>query len=778
MAEGGGGLTGTVVLRSTAGPLVDPVSVNVSDLGNGSGTVGVDYQAFGVQTVSFPAGSLDGAQRNVTLNWIDDLSVEGADETVRLGLSNAVGAVASGATQFVATIVEDDTAQIQFVLGATASAAEGGGVHTVTLVLVLAGGITLDVDASVLLRDLGSGSATSGLDYSPFAQSTALFGAGSLNGATLQYSVGVLDDGNAEANETIVLSLGLASTGTTVGGSPSQMITIQDDDGGTLQAFVASEGVSGVENSLVNGEVVNLGTSTAGSFVNGGTLLRITNAGNQSMELAPPILAGTDANDFQIEIEQASMAFGMGPVSLDYMHDMYTPLVADDQDTGPGLALILDEAGLAEMHAVSQARLIAFPLPDLGEVTIELERLRLPIAADAVLMVDGVPAEGGLMAAVDGLSMWKGRVLEIPGSSVFFTFTDAGPEGFIELPFGESRFIHLFTETPASAQAPASCRLVAEHEVLALGAERPASLCSGNMAVPGALPESLEIASLPPPSSSSLTVSNCAMAIETDFQLYQKFGSVSATTTYVTKLIATVSAQYYTDIQTTLSIAYLGIYSNSSDPWTSQDGGGDAGDLLAEFRADWNANGWPAAANLAHFISGANLGGGIAYLNVLCNASFGYGVSGNISGVVNWDGWTGNPGSFTWDFVVVAHELGHNFGSNHTQDFCPPIDHCYTNCEATTSCSQGTIMSYCHTCGGGMNNIDLRFHQITANVMRQRVASSCLGEADLTGGDFVQYQVRFYPMSGTGARSASLSFEHNAPNEPQPFTVQLQGTSQ
>jgi hypothetical protein len=38
----------------------------------------------------------------------------------------------------------------------------------------------------------------------------------------------------------------------------------------------------------------------------------------------------------------------------------------------------------------------------------------------------------------------------------------------------------------------------------------------------------------------------------------------------------------------------------------------------------------------------------------------------------------------------------------------------------------GTIMSYCHTCGG-MDNIDLVFHPNCANIMRQNVDSSCLG---------------------------------------------------
>ena len=83
-------------------------------------------------------------------------------------------------------------------------------------------------------------------------------------------------------------------------------------------------------------------------------------------------------------------------------------------------------------------------------------------------------------------------------------------------------------------------------------------------------------------------------------------------------------------------------------------------------------------------------------------------------------------------------------------------------------------MSYCHACGG-LDNVDLRFHPVCANVMRQRVNASCLEDAVLAPGDYVQYRVRFNPMTTTGARSALLEFAHDASNVPQPFRVQLTG---
>jgi hypothetical protein len=221
------------------------------------------------------------------------------------------------------------------------------------------------------------------------------------------------------------------------------------------------------------------------------------------------------------------------------------------------------------------------------------------------------------------------------------------------------------------------------------------------------------------------------------------------------------------------------VHTTSDDGWDTQEiPGGNASDLLDEFVAAWASSSWPVDADLAHFFSGDALGGGVAYINALCRTDIGFAVSGSLSGSINWAGWTGTPQPFTWDFVVVAHELGHNFGSYHTHDYCPPLDHCHSNCDGTTGCERGTLMSYCHAACSGMIWIDLSFHPFTANIMRQRVNTSCLEPAVLLPGDFVQYRVRFNPLTTTGARSAILELAHDALNVTRPFRVRLGGTAQ
>ena len=67
------------------------------------------------------------------------------------------------------------------------------------------------------------------------------------------------------------------------------------------------------------------------------------------------------------------------------------------------------------------------------------------------------------------------------------------------------------------------------------------------------------------------------------------------------------------------------------------------------------------ARNLAQLVMGRPLGGGVAWLHALCNTQKGYAL-------FQWDAVYAFPtAATTWDAMVTAHEIGHNFGSEHTQ---------------------------------------------------------------------------------------------------------------
>lgn len=782
--EDGGALSISVTLQGPPGAvLAEAASVVVADTGAGTATSGADYASFPAQTIVLPPGTAVGAQIAIAFEPLSDALVEGQSETVVLALSAPTGADLAAQAQTSVQLIDADSATLRFNSASQWTPDEATATHTAVVQLLLPGGNALAVDLGVDVSDDGTGTSTSGLDYGAFATTRVTFAAGSPAGATQAVGIVVQDDALTEGNESVCLALGAPDPGAAIGGISTHVLVIQDDETPSGQFLYASHGPGGTDFPLADNSAVALGSQTVGLGPNAGTLVRLSNLGTVALGVAAPLMAGANPEDFSIELESSSLPPpGEAATDAGFVLPPDAPApVGREIPVELGLAFELEPALLAELESVPAVTLHGFPLPGRSAATLALSRVELPFSEDAVLLVDGAPQPGGPRALLAGLSLWSGTVLEAPGSRVFLALSPAGAQGFVEFADGPERLVHLVTERAGALDGtPALVRAVEDGALEALGVLPPPEACAEARAVPavggppgapagGALPGGGE------PDIEAFSIVGCRLAIETDYQLYQRFGSTVALTSYVTSLIAAVSERYVTDVQARLTISYLGVYTTAGDPWSAQDSGGDAGDVLDEFRTAWTTSGWPAAAALAHFISGANLGGGVAYVGVLCNQSYGFGVSGNVVGNINWGAWTGASASFTWDFVVVAHELGHNFGAAHTHSLCPPLDQCYTNCSGTTACSYGTLMSYCHLCAGGMNNIELVFHPVTANSMRSTINTSCLGYSVLDPGDHVQYRVRFEPKSDAGPRSAELRFHHGAPNHPTPLRVQLSG---
>ncbi|MFT7074143.1 MAG: hypothetical protein ACJA0P_000142 [Planctomycetota bacterium] len=807
-----------VALATSLPETTQEIRVTVSDLGTGSATAGSDYLAFDAFVATFPAGSVTGDVVTIPLSMLADTVAEGASETIRFRLSGAANASIVGNGDTRLEIADSQTASLSFATGSTVTPDESSSSYQLTVSLDLSLGATLGFDVDTVLQDDGTGTATSSADYAAVPSTPVQFPAGTASGAQQTITVQVIDDTDTEGMEFFAVHItGLGLDELERSGPTRHIVNITDDEGSPSASMSATSGPTGTEITHAGaGDDLQLGFGVNNAGPNVGSLLVVTNAGGQAMSLGQPLLSGANETDFKVEVESASLQSGMRAASSltppSEFVDLGAPFVRRDaaalaapgaggnpppESGGLGLSVTLDEAALTDLSLVDRIRFHGFPMPDgIGEITLELERIDLPIASDALVVVDGVPVAGGPRALLSDLTTWRGHAVEIPGSTAFLAFnTGVGARGYIKLPFGEDSMIHIASEEPATGSSPATSRIIRESELAGLPASERPDLCSGNLIAPGAAPN-LDLAAMgltpllgalnagagpgtgSAPGTGSTLVANCRLALETDYQFYQKFASSSDLTDYVTSLIAAISDQYFEDTQTTLSIAYLGIHTNSNDGWSTPDTPGSTSDMLAEFRAAWTgANSWPVSADLAHFMSGATLGGGIAYIDVICNQSYGFGVSGNLAGSINWQTWTGSAGSFTWDFVVMAHELGHNFGASHTHEYCPPLDSCYAaSCVTNTQCSQGTIMSYCHTCGG-MNNIDLYFHPVVSDVMRTEVQNSCLGDALMQSGDEIRYRLRFDPRSGAGAKSATLRFNHDAPNAPDPFDITLRGTA-
>src|SRR5439155_1126073 len=223
------------------------------------------------------------------------------------------------------------------------------------------------------------------------------------------------------------------------------------------------------------------------------------------------------------------------------------------------------------------------------------------------------------------------------------------------------------------------------------------------------------------------------VALETDQELRAKFSSDPAALDYLASLAAAATTIYERDTAVRLRFSYIRLWgAGTVDPWTAT----DTSAALTELRAYWNdpANNMASIAGprtVVHFLSGKPVQGGIAYINVLCNASYGYGVS------QVYGGFDLSRPSQIWDVLVFSHELGHNFGSPHTHCYSPPIDKCYNRDAGCYSgavvASRGTIMSYCQLLGGGLSNIDLLFGSTVSARIAQGVAgASCLGTVQVS----------------------------------------------
>ena len=147
------------------------------------------------------------------------------------------------------------------------SIAEGNiGTNTYTLTVTLAPAATTATTVQVSL-DAANTTATSGTDFAFPTPTTVTFPAGSTSQTV---TVTVNGDTQPEADETVVLNLTNASTGTTVGSPGTHTLTITNDNGPAPTVTFASaggtvqEGNSGTSTYTVN--VMASGTLPAGSF--------------------------------------------------------------------------------------------------------------------------------------------------------------------------------------------------------------------------------------------------------------------------------------------------------------------------------------------------------------------------------------------------------------------------------------------------------------------------------------------------------------------------------
>ncbi len=200
------------------------------------------------------------------------------------------------------------------------------------------------------------------------------------------------------------------------------------------------------------------------------------------------------------------------------------------------------------------------------------------------------------------------------------------------------------------------------------------------------------------------------VAYDTTTRFMDLFNSDQAAIDYLGDLTNYISLVYVRELNTEIVVSSVTPRSAGDNPWNP-----DANNLLEQFETFWNnpANTVDQTRTLAHLVD-AGPSQGVAYVSALCGDGFDYGVSQGLG--TEFDP---NADPQGWSFTVVAHELGHNFGSDHTHCYDPVIDECH-NGEAAFGCwggaeslpgpgdqAPGTIMSYCHLLPGGLSNLSV-----------------------------------------------------------------------
>src|SRR5437870_324866 len=379
--------------------------------------------------------------------------------------------------------------------------------------------------------------------------------------------------------------------------------------------------------------------------------------------------------------------------------------------------LVVDRGGVAALRARDSAVVRDFPLGRTRAADLVLARFE-PFAPGA--RVEIVEPGGARALTLPDRVYFRGRVAGEDDSHVLLIAARARVHGFVVsrgevFPFGpDGRGGH---------------RSYALRDADPTRYPPPGDFCANDLA-PEAVripPAARALAAAPPVASTAGTLKQANVAIDTDQELRAKFASDSAALDYLASLAAAATSIYERDVAVRLRFSYIRLWGAAPpDPWSATAPGG----ALGEVRTYWNdpANKMDTTAGprtVVHFVSGKSVQGGVAYIDVLCNASYGYGVS-QVYGSFDL-----SQPSQIWDALVFSHELGHNFGSPHTHCYSPPIDECYnqeTGCYAgPIVASRGTVMSYCHLLSGGLANIDLLFGSaVSARIAQSVAGASCL----------------------------------------------------
>ena len=355
--------------------------------------------------------------------------------------------------------------------------------------------------------------------------------------------------------------------------------------------------------------------------------------------------------------------------------DLERRVATRDADLTDFSVLSIDEAAAGEL-LTGQPATLEVELPDPrggGILALELERFQL---LGENFTITEMPS-GRVVNDIPAGVFYRGSVRGLPGAVAVLSIVDGQASGLVSLPgeSGELNLVRLEDEDAYLFYDDAEIK----HKFDDLDCEVLQPKGGGQ--------DDGEVDGVP------RKVDGCfGIFLDISEDIYRERGGTAGAVAYLEGAFAQVATLYANE--------QIDITISGTQVWTSREPFYDDLGLYRSYRASNNVDG-----TVAHYVHRAG-GGGVAYLNVLCNKSYGYGLSG-----IN-NSYAEVP-NYSWTVMVLAHELGHNFGSEHTHDCAwngnnTPIDGCGSSnngCGVSSYIPEdgGTIMSYCHLTSAGIN---------------------------------------------------------------------------